>query len=64
MSCRSNNSNRRRKKGSSDHGLTLPSGMDRGGTTNVGGGVGGAVVGFFGKLFSSGGSKTKRKKDR
>lgn len=64
---RTNNNNRRRKKGSSDHGLLLPSGMDRGGIIGGGGGgggVGGASVGFFGKLFGSGGSKTKRKKNR
>jgi len=61
---RTNNSNRRRKKGSSDHGLTLPSGMDRGGISGGGGGGGAAVGGFFGKLFGSGGSKTKRKKNR
>jgi len=62
---RTNNSNRRRKKGSSDHGLSIPSGMDRGtgGGSSVGGGAA-AVGGFLGKLFGSGGSKTKRKKDR
>jgi len=59
---RSNSNNRRRKNGSSDHGLSLPSGIDRGGSS--GGGGGGSAGGFLGKLFGGGGSKTKRKKDR
>ena len=60
---RSNSKNRWRKNGSSDHGLSLPSGIDRGGSSGGGGG-GGSAVGFLGKLFGGGGSKTKRKKDR
>lgn len=59
---RTNYGNRRKKKSSSAHGLSLPSGMDRGGSSGLGGGA--AVGGFLGKLFGGGGSKTKRKKDR